>query len=126
MTKLSPCPFCGWPTPALKDAGMMHYHVQCPACGASGSTCKNSSTAENQWNMRQDLPNKHTDIAGSSNGRTADFESVNGGSSPSPAANDFDLDKWATENCNPKLMEYLKENPDCLSEKPAQNREGKQ
>lgn len=61
--RLLDCPFCGWHMPTLKDAGMARYHVQCPACGASGSICKNQTTAERQWNMRQDYPHKDSDNA---------------------------------------------------------------
>jgi hypothetical protein len=57
MSNLLPCPFCGWEAPKLKDVGMGRQHVQCPACGSSGATCKWGAIGH--WNMRQDAPNKH-------------------------------------------------------------------
>lgn len=52
--KLFGCPFCGWHTPAMKDAGMQRHQVRCPACGGSGGICKEITDAEKQWNMRHD------------------------------------------------------------------------
>lgn len=63
MSELMECPFCGWYTPALQEAGLDRYQVKCPACGGRGGICKGITATQDQWNMRPDhrLTDKEVD-----------------------------------------------------------------
>ncbi len=58
MTKLKPCPFCGYPDQSAELFNMPFkghgWAVACPDCGAMTHLSIDRETAERRWNERAD------------------------------------------------------------------------